>query len=522
MTDSHDSDLTLPELADSLPGSEPARELALTIVFHPVTGRIGERAAVPLPADASPWVLGRWSPGFCRGPGAVDALGERFVSRQAIAFTRAGAGLVLRRVPGSSRCRLDGRDLEGECLLEEARLARGVSLMLGHGVVLLLRLAPPPPQPVAGVTAVADLLGGSTGMSHLRAEVARAAAGDCDVLIRGETGTGKELVANALHRGSARAGRPLVSVNMAAIPAGLAPSLLFGAERGSFTGARAASEGYFRQAEGGTLFLDEIGDAPEDVQLQLLRALQQREIQPVGGRVRRIDLRVISATDADLEGGSGFRSALRHRLGACEIRVPPLREHPEDIGELFLHYLEAAPGRSGTGCPPPRDGDPAARVAAWAALFEACLAYEWPGNVRQLANLARRVALTGAAGGPQWPAELVPRPAEPARGRAGPPDEATRQARRMRDIDAAAFDAALRDNVWEVASAARQLGVSRPAMYRRIQESPSHRLAGEVPAEELERALAQHRGDAAAAAAALRVSASGLRARLRGSGLSWY
>ncbi len=520
MTDCHDSDLTLPDLAEALPGGAPASELALTIVFHPDPGRIGERAAVPLPTDGSPWVLGRWSPAFGRDPDRVRALDERSVSRQAVALQRTGEGLVLRRMPLSSRCRLDGSDLEGECPLEQARLQRGVALRLGHGIVLLLRLAPPP---ATGVSLLPGLLGGSTCLSQLRVEVLRAAATDCDVLIRGETGTGKELVARALHRGSARADRPLVSVNMAAIPEGLGPSLLFGSAKGAFTGANAAAEGYFRQAEGGTLFLDEIGDAPEDLQLQLLRALQQREIQPVGGRIRRVDVRVISATDADLEGGGGFRSALRHRLGACEIRVPSLREHPEDIGELFLHYLAAAAEEDGsTGCPPPRAEDPPLRMAAWAALFEACLACDWPGNVRQLANLARRVVLTSEGQEPQWPPELVRVPARPAGEPADTPGGRLRASRRMRDVGAAELDAVLRDNAWEVASAARQLGVSRPALYRRIEESPDHRLAGEVPQEELEQALARHRGDATGAAVALQVSASGLRARLRGSGLTWF
>jgi len=520
MTDRHDPDLTLPDLADALPGGAPTWELALTVVFHPDTGRIGERAAVPLPTDGSTWILGRWNPAFGRNPDRAEALGERFVSRQAVALHRSGKGLLLRRMSGSSRCRLDGCDLEGECLLDETRLRRGVSLLLGHGIVLLLRLAPPP---VAASTLLPELLGGSACLSRLRAEVARAAAADCDVLIRGETGTGKELVARALHRGSARADRPLVSVNMAAIPEGLGPSLLFGSAKGAFTGANAAAEGYFRQAEGGTLFLDEIGDAPGDLQLQLLRALQQREIQPVGGRIRRVDVRVISATDADLEGGSGFRSALRHRLGASELRVPALREHPEDIGELFLHYLEVARLEDGAvGCAPPRAGDPAPRVAAWAALFEACLAYDWPGNVRQLANLARRVALAGSGQGPQWPPELVRVPAAAVARSPDTPSEAEPATRRMRDVGRAELDAALRDNAWEVATTARQLRVSRPALYRRIEESPDHRLAGDVPPEELEQALAQHNGDAAGAAAALRVSASGLRARLRGSGLTWF
>ena len=152
------------------------------------------------------------------------------------------------------------------------------------------------------------------------------------VLTQGDTSYPLELSWTALPEGGAKA--------LCSLPTDLAPAALFGSARGAFTGADKAAPGYFDQAQGGSLFLDEIGDTSADVQPLLLRALQQREIQAVGGPIRRVDVRVISATDAALEGvGCDFKAALRHRLGAIEILLPPLREHPEDVGELLLHFL---------------------------------------------------------------------------------------------------------------------------------------------------------------------------------------
>jgi two-component system nitrogen regulation response regulator GlnG len=364
-------------------------------------------------------------------------------------------------------------------------------------------------------------------MDRLREQIDQVAGTDLDVLLRGETGTGKELVATAIHRASRRAGAPLVSVNMAAIPTGLAAAALFGTARGAYTGAGRASEGYFRQADGGTLFLDEIGDAPQEIQPQLLRALQQREIQCVGGPLRRVDLRVISATDAALEGDDcNFKAALRHRLAASEIRLPPLREHPEDIGELLRFFLDEALAEVGRSALLPGAASPPADIAAWAELFYGFLGYRWPGNVRELANFAKQVAVASAtrlqvpehiaAALREQPDQVpqpphTPVPAEPA----GPHPRRT-----IHEVSDEAFDRACEEQGYEVARVARALGVSRQAVYRRIELSPRHLLAGQVPEPELRRVLAEHGGDVEAAAGQLRVSVSALRARLRNAGQS--
>jgi len=239
-----------------------------------------------------------------------------------------------------------------------------------------------------------QLLGTSASMVRLRSEIDLVAASDLPVLITGETGVGKELVASAIHAGSKRSEEPLVQVNCAALPESLAESELFGHLRGSFTGATADRTGKFEVADGGTLFLDEIGELPASVQPKLLRALQQGEVQRVGAdRVLKVDVRVIAATNRDLvaeQAGGRFRGDLYHRLAVYPLHVPPLRDRREDVALLAGHILDREALR--LGCAGARL-DAAARTAL--------LDYPWPGNVRELEHVLMRalVRAAGPAGG---------------------------------------------------------------------------------------------------------------------------
>ena len=521
MQENIDTDPTLPSVVASLPGRYREQELLLTIVFHPRTARIGQAAVVPATRAVNPWILGRRGPVFA-GKENVSAgpLEDLHVSRQALEFLRVGERLVIRKLATSSRCRVAGSELADSIELDEEQLRIGVPLLLGHSVVLLLRLGHYP-DATTGMQAGGELLrGNSACMARLREQVAEAALSDLDVLVRGETGTGKELVATAIHAASRRSDAPMVSVNMAAIPGDLAAAALFGSARGAFTGADRAAPGYFQQAQGGSLFLDEIGDAATTVQPQLLRALQQREIQSVGGPLRRVDLRVISATDAALEGAAcDFRAALRHRLGACEIVLLPLREHPEDIGELLLHFLVAsASAQQRTGLLP-HEHSTNLEIAAWAGLFYSFVSYRWPGNVRELANFAQQVVMS--SGRQLTLADNLQALLDT--GAAPPRTSTVRSAhRKMREVDEAEFESALQAHYFEATGVARELGVSRTSVYRRISRSPRRRLASEVPVEELQRVLAQHRGDSTAATMQLRVSLSSLRTRLRELNLEFH
>ena len=250
-------------------------------------------------------------------------------------------------------------------------------------------LAQAPAGPVASAAAtppVAELIGRSAAMRELFRAIGRVAASGLGVLVTGETGTGKELVARALHLESARAKQPFVALNTAAIPAELLESELFGHEAGAFTGAARRHPGRFEQAAGGTLFLDEIGDMPIALQTRLLRVLAAGEFYRVGGReLIRADVRVIAAThqdlDAKVERGE-FRADLLHRLDVVRLHVPALRERSEDIALLAPHFLARAATLAG-GAPKRFSAE---ALAALARL-------QWPGNVRQLENLCRRLAV---------------------------------------------------------------------------------------------------------------------------------
>jgi len=230
-----------------------------------------------------------------------------------------------------------------------------------------------------------ELIGTAPAMRTLFRAIGRLAQAPLSVLITGETGTGKELVARALHRESPRAAKPFVALNTAAIPAELLESELFGHEAGAFTGAHRRHLGRFEQADGGTLFLDEIGDMPPPLQTRLLRVLAEGEFFRVGGReLIRVDVRVIAATHQDLEtlvGEGRFRADLLHRLDVVRLRLPPLRERREDVPRLAERFLAAAASKF--DAPVKRLGKPA---------IERLLAHDWPGNVRELENLCWRLA----------------------------------------------------------------------------------------------------------------------------------
>jgi Nif-specific regulatory protein len=248
---------------------------------------------------------------------------------------------------------------------------------------------PPSAQPPAARSAPPPgIVGGSAALTDALALVERARRSGATVLLTGETGTGKEVLARAIHGGSARSAGPFVALNCAAFPDTLLESELFGHAKGAFTGADRAKDGLMALADGGTLFLDEVGETSVALQAKLLRALQEREVRPVGGtRARRVDVRVIAATNRDLSGeiaAGRFRADLYWRLAVFPIRVPPLRDRREDVLALAQHFLVHHGAREGRpGCRLSREAE------------ELLLAHHWPGNVRELENeILRALALS--------------------------------------------------------------------------------------------------------------------------------
>lgn len=243
-----------------------------------------------------------------------------------------------------------------------------------------------PMQKELSVAGFESLVGDGPAMSHALGLARKAATASIPILIDGESGVGKEVFARAIHGASVRAGKPFVAVNCGAIPENLVESILFGHEKGAFTGATEKRIGKFEEANGGTLFLDEVGELPADVQVKLLRALQEKEIDPVGGKASiKVDIRVISATNrnlADCVAEGTFREDLFYRLNVYPINLPPLRERREDIPALVDHFLHLIPKMEGLS-----------KRSITPAALKALVDYHWPGNIRQLQNAIFRAVI---------------------------------------------------------------------------------------------------------------------------------
>ncbi len=530
------------EIDGQVPVSASARRStpipALTVVYHPVLRRIGDRIILGELAAGREARISRVAPRFAppgQLPGA--ALDHSRISRAPFVLRPSDGGGVLLD-PHDSRTRIvvDGEPLASPRLVSAEQLQRGVVVELSDSVALLLHLFTPHTERDTGDL---GLVGHSDQMVRVRDDIRRVASLDLPVLIRGETGTGKELVATAIHESSARSGRPLVCVNMAALPPTLAAAELFGATRGAFTGAGQGQDGYFRRARGGTLFLDEIGAAPAEIQVMLLRALETSEIYSLGGqRSERVDVRIIAATDARLEeliARGTFGAPLLHRLAGYEIHLPPLRERRDDVARLMLHFLGLDLAETG-------DTELLDRVdpVPWLplALTRCLVQHPWPGNVRQLRNIVRQIVI-GSRGEPlaSLPPALLrqladaalpgtdpPAPPEihPPAAAADPPASAAsrRRSRKPADITEDELVDALCAHRWDIKATAAALGISRTSLYKLTEASDRVRTAGHLGVDEIRACHRDLGGDLDAMVERLHVSKSALRRRIQELGLS--
>ncbi len=335
-----------------------------------------------------------------------------------------------------------------------------------------------------GRTSFNDLIGSSPAMTMVKRLGERAAKSSIPILITGESGVGKEVIARAVHGSSERAGKPFVAVNCGAIPANLVESILFGHEKGSFTGATDKHLGKFQEANGGTLFLDEVGELPLDIQVKLLRALQESEIDAVGSkRSIKVDVRIVSATNRDLslavkEGR--FREDLYYRLNVFPIEAPSLRERREDVPALvdcFVRRFNVEEGK--------------AVVGASAETLAYLTAFEWPGNVRQLENAVYRAivladapylqphdfpAISGVAAPPPEPQAIsfaAPPSAEPGAATHDSPVQildGRGHLRTLEDIERDLIQLAIEVYAGHMSEVARRLGIGRSTLYRKVRE----------------------------------------------------
>jgi transcriptional regulator with GAF, ATPase, and Fis domain len=433
------------------------------------------------PIDGPEWVVGR-------DPANRLSIPDRLMSRRHCTVTLADGRYHLRDLGSSNGTFVNGIPVE------ERVLEHGDRIRAGDSVLMFLTSEPtaPPPGPsapgtiddrttrvgdalraeaqrhdipdsagdilaevLAGrVTLQAhDMIGDSPAMRLVYGRIRKLAPSDCTVLINGETGTGKELAARAIHQNSKRARRPFVAINCAVLTESLLESELFGHERGAFTGAHSLKKGRFEIADGGTVFLDEIGELAPPLQSKLLRALQYHEFERVGGtRTVRVDVRVIAATNRDLatEVAAGrFRPDLWYRLNVVNVTMPALRERREDIPRLAAHFAaKYARGPS---------------VELSADALEALTAHDWPGNVRELENAIERAVVLGSSD--RITAEDLPdillEPVGDAENGAGAPfHEGVREVKRRLILEA------IERSGGNYAAAARLLGLNPTYLHR--------------------------------------------------------
>ncbi|MCP3137163.1 sigma 54-interacting transcriptional regulator [Pyxidicoccus xibeiensis] len=526
---------------------------ALTVISHPLPRRVGERLLLDAITAGREVALSRNGPDFTRPGSALgQPLSDPFLSRKPLLFAPGSmpGGVRLTNSDGGTQVHVAGSLLQGPWELSREELADGVPLELGGRVVVLLHLAESGAETPGADTL--GMVGESTHLLRLRRHIERVADLDVPVLIRGETGTGKERVAQAIHQRSRRRDEKFVSVNLGAIPKELAAAELFGTHKGAYTGATQSREGFFRAAHGGTLFLDEVGEAPPEVQVMLLRVLETGELYPVGGSSPvTVDVRLLAATDANLEEQireGRFKAPLMHRLAGYDLHVSPLRERREDIGRLFLHFAREELETIGEAHRLDNDD---AYAEPWlpAPLAVRLVRFSWPGNIRQLRNLARQLVIgsrgqprllvdprleqeleaaagkmpgsAARAGTPAGTASPLPeakaspggRPAEPTPEKAAP----RRKASQLTEQE---LLAALRENDWDLKATAEALGIARPSLYDLIDKSPNLRTAGDLSAEEITRCFEACDGDLDAMVRKLEVSRRALGRRLKELGLT--
>ena len=517
------STLTGPEQRHA--ASEQPTATMLTIAAHPVISRVGCLCVIQSsPASKTPTrttiALSRNEPLFTR-PNQLfgQALNDPYVSRRPVNIQLLGDGSVKISALGTNTAvQVQGVPLANSCILSETEVQEGVTIELAERVVLLLHWGVPP---YIGESADLGMVGDSGEICRVRKEIHRIADLDVPVLIRGETGTGKELVASAIHRTGGRKAQRFVSVNLGALPVSLAAAELFGSVKGAYTGSQRDQAGYFKTAHKGVLFLDEIGEALPEIQALLLRVLETGEILPVGRQLPfKVDVRLLAATDANLEErvtGGKFKSPLLHRLAGYEIWVPPLRRRRDDIGRLFVHFAAEEAAKIGESARL-QNRDPKAPPLIPADRFARLLRYDWPGNIRQLRNVVRQLVIDSQGQksllfGPKVQHLLNEGPT----GRAASPPEPGNEnpKRRPIEIEEAELYQAMENHRWEPQKAARALEISRASIYKLISAGKRIRLAKDLNRAEISACLEQCHGDVNAAAGRLKVSRQGLLRRMK-------
>lgn len=479
-----------------------AEVLSLGVIWHRDHSYIG--ASTPLQFDRSNVAaLSRLTPNFSKLENSSTApLLDQHVSRAPLLIEKLSPDEFAVTPPASSmRISVNGRPIHEKTFAKLSELGEEIVITLANSTILCLFKASVQ-RTLPGDTDY-GLRGVSKEITLLRQTIRRIAKTRSSVLIRGETGTGKELVAKAIHLESDRAKKPMMSVNMATLSSSLATADLFGVKRGAFTGATADKKGLFEQADSGVLFMDEIGDTPRDVQPMLLRTLESGEIRRVGdNKVRMVDVRVIAATDRSLESQKdepSFSQPLLRRLENFTIHLPPLRQRRVDIGLLAKTFFSAHEN----------DGTPQELDDISSSTISQLVFHDWPGNVRELRNVIYQMQY----GQPLQLRErsLTPLDSEPST--QTPMNKS--QYRHPSLISDDELIGALDSVEWVIKDAAAKLNVSRTTLYSMMSKSEQIRDVDDIPDDEITKVIDLHPDDLSFWAKTLRVGREALRKKIQ-------
>lgn len=507
--------------------------LGLTIIWHPDQSRIGDQFIAG--TQAGMVELGRFLPLFRQPGGEGLALGHGSISRDPLRIHRDADNGIQIELPNSRMVvELNGTEIREPQTLSADAIESGQILSLGRTVLLCLHWMRCLPKQ----NPIPNLLGVGSAAIIARDQIKQVASTDLPVLLLGETGTGKEIAARAIHALSLRNEAPLVTVNMAALNESLAAADLFGAAKGAYTGAQAVRKGLFAEAEQATLFLDEIGNTPASVQPMLLRVLEGGDYRPLGAhKDQHSSARIIAATDQNLEA-ENFNQALLRRLESFVIHLPPLRQRREDIGVLIKHLLSTNALFDSVQRPFPT------------TLVNEMACYDWPGNVRQLSHVMKRAMLALQMGDTPTPtlSNLIniaperisqssqlknypsstqlamPTSVAPANANATANHQAqalpkaAQTYQKPAALDEASILRAMENNAWYIQAAAQELGISRPSMYKLLAAHSQIRRVEKIPVEEIQQALSTSANHVEQCAALLKTPTEALRRYLRGMG----
>lgn len=498
---------TIDESLRSLSGETAlgATVLSLGVIWHRDLDRIG--AVAPLRFDNNGLAaLSRITPEFrdTDGVGKSPLLDQR-ISRTPVTIKKLSERAFAIKPPEKRvKLRVNGQTITEATKFDMDELGDEIIIALSNAVILSLFNAPA--RGFSNARNSLGLLGVSKAMFSTRDAIARVAKSDIPVLIRGETGAGKELVARAIHHASARASKELVSVNMAAVAPTLAAAELFGVKKGAFTGAVQDKSGLFEQADRGSLFLDEIGDTPKEVQPMLLRTLEFGEMRRVGSdKTKVIDVRIIAATDRSLEpqeGEASFNQPLLQRLNGFSITIPPLRSRRVDIGILVRSFVEPMAGEN------QQDSLHVIQLKN----MERLALHNWSGNVRELRNVTQQILL-----GHHVLIQLNDNKEDKRRANPGlsQPAGFHPKYKSAGEVTESELIDALNDTCWVIKDAAAKLNISRTALYEIMSKSKLIRSIENISDDELRTTVQSVQGGLNEWAKYLRVGRESLKRKLQ-------